>query len=71
MMKNSNQRKGQFLYNTLAKEIIDNDELQKEWLIPNEESLVDEYVEGRLFNMSDSEFDTIMKLHYNSKVEQT
>ncbi|MGI0022799.1 MAG: hypothetical protein ACRD9Q_08070 [Nitrososphaeraceae archaeon] len=54
------QRKGQFLYNTIAKEIIDNKKLQHDWLIPNEESLVDEYVEGRLLEMTDSEFDLIM-----------
>jgi hypothetical protein len=54
------QCKGQFLYNTLAKEIIDHPELQKGWLIPNEDSLVDEYVEHRLFNLSNDEFDKIM-----------
>ena len=56
------ERKGQHLYNTLAKEIIDNKELQKNWLIPNEESLVDEYVEKRLFNISDNEFDKIIQV---------
>ena len=57
------QRKGQFLYNTIAKEIIDNEELQKDWWFPNEDSLVDEYVEGRLLEMSDNEFDSIMVKH--------
>lgn len=60
------QRKGQFLYNTIAKEIIDNPELQKNWLIPNEDSLVDEYVEHRLFNLSNDEFDKIMA-EYNKQ----
>lgn len=54
------QRKGQFLYDTIASEIIDNKKLQHDWIFPNEESLVDEYVERRLLNMPDDEFDSIM-----------
>lgn len=61
----NNQRKGQFLYNTIADEIIDNKELQKDWLFPNEESLVDEYVERRLLEMPNDEFDKIME-KYNA-----
>lgn len=55
--------KGQFLYKTIASGIIDNEKLQHNWMIPNEDSLVDEYVEEQLHAINNNVFDKIMEFY--------